>query len=140
MTTELKAKDFLVHYLKKEYIKRSKVLNNLVSHVERLHKDYALTNIERTRHLKTINELVKMLNNSYKSRLDTIKGVQSNDKHDDNNFEIDEEKVVNKAIKLDKITNLEKNLSEIIKFQKNKDTNKDTVETNESNQKINTLS
>lgn len=136
MTTELKAKDFLLHYLKKEYIKRSKVVNNLVLHVERLHKDYALTNIERTRHLKTINELIKMLNNFYKLRVDTIKGAQCNDKHDDSNFEIEEdkenkEKVADKVMKLDKITNLEKNLSEILKSQKNKG----TIETEESKQK-----
>lgn len=131
MTTELKAKDFLLHFLKKEYVKRSKVINNLVLHIERLHKDYILTNIERTRHLKLINELIKNLNIIHKLRLDTIKGAQCDEKHDDSNFELDDEKVAEKAgektIKLDKVTSLEKNLLDILKIQKKSaDTNDDS--------------
>lgn len=139
MTSELKAKDFLLHYLRKEYIKRSKVINNLVSHVEKLHKDYALTNIERTRHLKSINDLIKLLYISYKSRLDTIKGAQCINKHDDFNFELDDDNNSNNNsnnngdFKLDKqqqqtsttdvinitnITNLDKKLSDILKSKK----------------------
>ena len=126
MTTELKAKDFLLHFLKKEYSKRSKVTNNLTIHVERLHKDHLLTNIERTRHLKIINDLIKMLNLSYNSRLDTIKGVQNKEKLIEDNFDIDDDnngkgdknKVV--GAKLEKITNLEKNLCDIIKIPKSK--------------------
>ena len=121
MATELKAKDFLLHYLKKEYTKRSKILSNMVFHVERLHKDFIFTNIERTRHLKSINELVKMLNNYYESRTNTIKGIKFNAKHDDRNFEFDEEKQkLNEQIKIDKIVNIDKNLSEILKQNKNK--------------------
>lgn len=122
MTTELKARDFLLHYLKKEYSKRSKVINNLTSHVERLHKDYLLTNIKRTDHLKSINELIKLLNITYNTRLDTIKGTEKNDRCLNEEILVTEENNENTAekIKLGKVTNLEKNLCDIIKIPKNK--------------------
>lgn len=121
MTTELKAKDFVLYFIKSEYVKRSKVINNLVSHVERLHKDFILSNIERTRNLKTINELIKLLNNIYKSRINTIKGIESDKEYNETIFDIDDDKITEKQqdkIKLEKITNLEKNLSDILKIQK----------------------
>lgn len=120
MTTELKAKDFLLHYLKREYSKRSKVINNLTIHVERLHKDYLLTNIKRTDYLKVINNLIRLLNITYNSRLDTIKGVQDKDKCCDSEFDKPEEGEIVEKIKFDKITNLEKNLCDILKTAKSK--------------------
>lgn len=133
--TELKVKDFLLYFLKKEYVKRSKVLCNLVSHVERLHKDYILTNIERTKNLKIINELIKSLNIHYELRIESIKGAPQNVKHDDKIFEMDEEKEKNLSKqKLEKIPNLDKNLFEIIKFQKNK-----KIQENQDIKKISSL-
>lgn len=117
MTTELKAKDFLLHYIKKEYSKRSKILNNLTSHIECLHKDYLVTNKQRTDHLKTINELVKILNFVYGTRINMIKGTKEKLFLED--FE-DLENSKEEKIKLEKVSNLEKNLFDVTKIPKNK--------------------
>ncbi len=49
MTTELTVRDFLLHYIKKEYIKRADIIIGLTSHVEKLHCEYLLSNIERSK-------------------------------------------------------------------------------------------
>ena len=77
MNIDLKAKDFLMYFLDKEYANKSQVLNNLVYHIERLHKDYILSNIERTRYLKHTNDLSNILNQYYNSRISTIKGAKT---------------------------------------------------------------
>jgi ATP-dependent Lon protease len=117
MNIDLKAKDFLMYFLDKEYANKSQVLNNLVYHIERLHKDYILSNIERTRYLKHTNDLSNILNQYYNSRISTIKGAKTKKIIDYDNFNIDDEKQL-ENIKLQKITGVDKKLSELLKIKK----------------------
>lgn len=101
MITNLTLRDFLIHYLNKEYHKRAKILTNLTSHIEMLHKDYILTNIERTRYLKLVNEIVRMLGALYNSRIDALKSSKLKMNNEDI-FETEEK------IQLDKLTKINK--------------------------------
>ena len=104
-------KDFMLHYLKHEYDIRSKIITNLVLHIERLCTDFIISNIERNKYIKILNETVKMLNMTYNNRINSLKSDSDNNSE---NIYIDDDVKYESKSSLAKIDNVEKDLSQII--------------------------
>jgi endopeptidase La len=115
MTAELTIKDFLLHYLNNAYINRSKIIQNLTGHIERLHGDYIISTIERSRYMKSINDIIKLLNIAYNKRIKLIRdddinnSTEQSETNECNSDESSDESLI-------KIDNLDQKLSTVIKF------------------------
>lgn len=109
INVDLTIKDFILHCLNDEYIKKTGVLTRMTQHVEKLHSEYLLTSIKREKHMKNINQMIKMINNIYNNRLKYITNSIVNVEQ----FTFDTSSESNdKSIAT--IDNIDKKLSEII--------------------------
>ena len=108
MSTETTLRDFLIHYSQVEYSKRSNLINFLSVHIEELYKNYLINGSERTKVLKSLNDIVNVLNGTYNERMKTLKceDVTSNENMSEN-----PESQIYKNLK--KITDIDCKLSEI---------------------------
>jgi len=109
MTTETTLRDFLIHYSQNEYLKRSNMIHDLSIHIENLHKNYLINGSERTRTLKSINEIINVLNSTYNERMRMLK---DNDNDSNEYMSDNSEMLATKNLK--KITNVDCKLSELI--------------------------
>ena len=114
MSVEITIKDFLLHYLNDAYTHRSEIITNLTNHVERLYNEYLITNIERTKYMKLINKIIKIINITYNKRIKLLKDDNNNvtDQYETYSLTSDNDDKIN----ISKIDNLNKNISEIIKL------------------------
>ena len=71
--SELTVKDFLLFYLKVSYVERSQIIMRLMNHIEKVHNDFIISNLERNKHMKELSDIVKLLNTTYNSRLKIIR-------------------------------------------------------------------
>jgi endopeptidase La len=93
--SELSVKDFIFSYLQSEYKRYSCLITNFILHIERLNNYNILNNNERIQYIKTINELIRELNDAYNNRL---RKIQNEKMIEDDNSE--NKTVNNKNIKL----------------------------------------
>lgn len=98
--SELTVKDFLLFYLKNSYIERSQIIARLMEHIENIHSIFAIGNLERNKHMKELNDIIKLLNTGYNSRLKTIRADnQIDDENDSKTFMGDNESTPEKSKK-----------------------------------------
>lgn len=109
MIQEITVRELVLSELKHEYIKRAHIISELSYHIEKLCMYNIINNTERTKHIRTLNQLIKAINSSYNNRIDSIKA--NVDKFDD----IDD--TINNSLKT--LKNIE-NLSQKIKLPKEK--------------------
>ncbi len=93
--SELSVKDFIFSYLQSEYKRYSFLITNFILHIERLTNYNILNNNERIQYIKTINELIRELNDAYNNRL---RKIQNEKMIEDDNTE--NKTINNKNIKL----------------------------------------
>lgn len=102
-------RDFLLYFIKNEYIERANIIANTVPHIESLHTDFILSIVERNKYIKAMNDAMKNLNTIFDNRMKLLDknyvGIQSNNNE---NY---------KNIKLQKITNMDIELSKCFKFE-----------------------
>ena len=99
--TELTFKEFVFSYLQSEYKRFSNLITNTILHIERLNDNNIINNTERIQFIKSINELIRELNDAYNNKLRKIQNSSMID--DDNNDSKTDEisKNVKKNDKLD---------------------------------------
>jgi endopeptidase La len=131
MSNELRIRDFLLHYMKIEYIKRIQILNNLVFHIERLYSEFLISENDRMNYLKKINMLLIQLNLYHNNKLQNISdnNLKNNKKQDnsiyeelENTFDIipnTKELDESKESKTMKEINLNKKISDLIEIPLN---------------------
>lgn len=112
MTSSLTVRDFLLHYLKHEYAKRSKLLDKLILHTEKLNNEFIITNAERLKYVKSIDETIRIMNNMYNYRIQSINGISVDICEEDEGSNED----VKKIKKIEKITNLDIKLLDIVEI------------------------
>jgi len=118
MSTNLTVRDFLLHNLKNEYIKRAGIIVGLTPHIEKMHNDFLISNLERSRFMKLTNDIIRILNFIYNTRINLIK--DNKDAKNDNDIEyceMDDESF--KMKKLQPVKNMDKKLSEFINISEN---------------------
>ena len=71
----LTVKDFLLFYLKTKYNERVQIINNLMYHIENLHLNFLINNVDRNKFMKDLNNTIKVLNITYNSKSRYIKGI-----------------------------------------------------------------
>jgi endopeptidase La len=91
---ELSIKDFIFSYLQSEYKRYSTLITNSILHIEKLNNYNILNNNERIQYIKSINELIRELNDVYNNRL---RKIQNEKMIEDDNIE---KRTINKNIKL----------------------------------------
>lgn len=113
MTTEVTVRDFIIHYYKNEYATRSKIIIGFSSHVEKIYADFIFSNTERSKHMKSINDLVGSLNTIYNNRMNSIVGTSDIDIDNSVDGETTKSEMKNE---IKKIERLDENIENVIKM------------------------
>ena len=105
--SELTVKDFLLFYLKVSYVERSQIVMKLMNHIEKIHGDFIISNLERNKHMKELSDIIKLLNTTYNSRLKIIRADNTIDDEESKTFlgndDMDDASPKQEKIKLHKI-------------------------------------
>jgi endopeptidase La len=137
---KLTVKDFLLFHLNVKYIERSQVIARLIDHVINLNVYYILSNSDKNKYLKELNDLIKFLNMTYNSKLKLIRREDDDNNNSGSDTDNDSDKsdddevshVFNNDEKLDCNINLP--LTKVIKLSDVcSDINKDAIFTALSN-------
>ena len=124
MGTETTLRDFLIHYSQNEYLKRSTIIYGLSLHIEDLYTKYIINSSERTKILKTVNDIINSLNITYNERMQLLKGNE-----EDSNYYMSDESASREKKNLKKIENLDSKLSTLINMPSNaSDNNFDIID------------
>mgnify|MGYP001577221935 FL=1 len=106
---EFTVREFIFHYVNKEYNKRVQIIVELTDHIEKLNMYYILNDNDRIKYLKMLNNITKILNNYYCDRIILI----NNEDDFDENREDSDKSITNK---LDFKINLNNKLSSLIQI------------------------
>ena len=89
---DLSFKDFIFSYLQSEYKRFSKIITNTILHIEKLSDNNIINNNERIQYIKSINELIRELNDAYNNRLRKIQNekiIEDDNIHEDKKVDND---------------------------------------------------
>jgi endopeptidase La len=122
---EITVRDFMINLLQHEYNKFSRLIHDHSDHIERCHIDGIIQLAARNQHQKTLNDLIRNMNDIYNSKLIKLRG-------DDESKQIDneEENLMLSKIQINKKTKndpLDRNVCEILTNMKNKNFKLDNV-------------
>ena len=114
MIREITIRDLILHNLKKEYIEHSKMIMDLIDHINVLQVDYIINDSEKIKQLKNMNDIIKSLNGIYNKRINLLKTDNTNIINNDED-EVDEKSEKNdKNIKLSNVENLDNKIKNVV--------------------------
>jgi endopeptidase La len=83
MLSKQEQNEVILDILKKEYKKRTDIINNLTTHIERLNTEHIISLNENSRHMRSVNDILKRLHTLYDNSIDNIKMCQNHEKISD---------------------------------------------------------
>jgi hypothetical protein len=65
--------EIILDIVKKEYKKRANLINNMVYHIEKLNVEHIISINENLRYMRSINDIIALLNASYNNAIISLK-------------------------------------------------------------------